>query len=318
MSIPKTLKSALRQDGIKGAVRYIIGKPAGLIPMDDRIDTLYYFFNNLFDATEFPKARGALRRLQECDNELLKLFHQICEKHSLCYWIDYGTLLGAKRHKGFIPWDDDTDVVMLREDYNRALKILAEEFGKYGIVAKEHAQQLCLRIGIGYEHIKTGIWIDIFPADIYYSDKSADTLHDDISNQKNKYSKWYWRKGRKLKRDAIEAKREKMLLKGSHGTEPKIVISNPEFNDKIPYIHNYENIFPLQLIQFEDTELYAPNNIDAVLKNEYGTDYMSFPRSGAEHHGTDLPLSKWAEKHGEDMEERKAQLAAFAEDYRKM
>ncbi|MDF2567311.1 MAG: LicD Protein, partial [Oscillospiraceae bacterium] len=59
--------------------------------------------------------------------EVLALFDRICKKHNIPYYISYGTLLGAVRHKGFIPWDDDTDVSLLRKDYEKVLKILPEE-----------------------------------------------------------------------------------------------------------------------------------------------------------------------------------------------
>lgn len=60
--------------------------------------------------------------------DLLAEFDRVCKKNNLKYFIDGGTLLGAIRHGGFIPWDDDVDVVMLREDYDRLVKIAAKEF----------------------------------------------------------------------------------------------------------------------------------------------------------------------------------------------
>lgn len=60
--------------------------------------------------------------------ELLQKFDEICTKHHLTYFAEYGTLLGAVRHHGFIPWDDDIDVVMFRDDYAKFQKIAQEEF----------------------------------------------------------------------------------------------------------------------------------------------------------------------------------------------
>lgn len=61
--------------------------------------------------------------------DLLAEFSRVCEKHNLKWWMDGGTLLGAARHKGFIPWDDDVDVAMMRKDYKRLLEV-ANEFKK--------------------------------------------------------------------------------------------------------------------------------------------------------------------------------------------
>ena len=59
--------------------------------------------------------------------KMLAAVDDICMRHGIRYYVDYGTLLGAARHRGFIPWDDDIDISMLREDYNRALPILRQE-----------------------------------------------------------------------------------------------------------------------------------------------------------------------------------------------
>ena len=64
-----------------------------------------------------------LRNAQLKMVEILEAIDNICQKHDIKYWLCYGTLLGAVRHKGFIPWDDDCDICMMREDY--------EKFSKY-------------------------------------------------------------------------------------------------------------------------------------------------------------------------------------------
>ena len=69
-----------------------------------------------------------LRQLQLKELEMLKLFANFCEENHLRYFLLGGTLLGAVRHKGFIPWDDDVDVAMPRSDYNRFLELSRETF----------------------------------------------------------------------------------------------------------------------------------------------------------------------------------------------
>ena len=62
--------------------------------------------------------------------EILQEIHKICVENNLTYWLEAGTLLGAVRHKGFIPWDDDSDVSMPRADYEKFLKIAQKKLPK--------------------------------------------------------------------------------------------------------------------------------------------------------------------------------------------
>ena len=69
-----------------------------------------------------------MKRVWAKELELLYVFSRVCEEHNLSYFLDGGTLLGAVRHKGFIPWDDDVDVIMPREDYDKLAQIADQVF----------------------------------------------------------------------------------------------------------------------------------------------------------------------------------------------
>lgn len=71
-----------------------------------------YKKNNV-DITSLPPATGQIRDVQLSNLELLKELDYVCKKNNLQYWLDFGTLIGAIRHKGFIPWDDDIDTGMM-------------------------------------------------------------------------------------------------------------------------------------------------------------------------------------------------------------
>ena len=72
--------------------------------------------------------KDLLRQVQLIQLEILKDFVKVCNKYNLQYFLDGGTLLGAVRHKGFIPWDDDLDLAMPREDYDTLIEIAPEIF----------------------------------------------------------------------------------------------------------------------------------------------------------------------------------------------
>lgn len=120
-----------------------------------------------------------MKKIWAVELDLLAKFMDVCERHGLRYFADGGTLLGAVRHKGFIPWDDDVDVIMPREDYDKLFEIAAQEFQhpyffqntmtENGFF-RTHAQ-LRNSTTTGFieidskKDINRGIFLDIFPLD---------------------------------------------------------------------------------------------------------------------------------------------------------
>ena len=88
----------------------------------------------------FNPEGSILRRQQLRMLELLDAVDCICKKHNIPYWLSSGTLIGAARHNGFIPWDDDLDIEILRSDYLRLIKILPQELP--GKALRIHTQSL--------------------------------------------------------------------------------------------------------------------------------------------------------------------------------
>lgn len=96
--------------------------------------------------------RAMDKRYKYSSVESLEEFDRICKKHNLTYYAYYGTLLGTIRHKGFIPWDDDIDVAMMREDYNRFIHIAKEELQEPFVL--NNVEDSCfhpLRVQNGFE-----------------------------------------------------------------------------------------------------------------------------------------------------------------------
>lgn len=130
---------------------------------NEQVSTIHYFLNNYCDITKFPTEKDlSLFQLQLCDVQLLRIVDNVLRKLQIDYWLDYGTLLGAVRHKGFIPWDDDMDISVVRSDFDYLKTLLPKKLSKYGIEVSIDDS----RLGVSYRHTDTGIWLDIFPDDV--------------------------------------------------------------------------------------------------------------------------------------------------------
>lgn len=149
-----------------------------------------------------------IREIQDTQLSMLEKFSELCKENDLRFFLFYGSLLGAVRHKKMIPWDDDIDIVMLRKDYNQLL-LLSEEILPYPYVLQTSSNDAeCFYGGysklrnsdttaiemVNWEHeCNHGIWIDIFPLDYMEEDNELrDNQLNLIKNmQRLLYAKTY-------------------------------------------------------------------------------------------------------------------------------
>ena len=285
------------------SIKQIIRKAARkIVGYDENFTALFYYVNHLHNITEFPQATGDLRLLQLADVKLLQIIDAICRKSNLEYWMDGGTLLGAVRHGGFIPWDDDTDLCMDRENYLKAREILPEICTKYGIDAREADNCRGGWIGIGYKHRNTGIWADILPIDYSDTDITIPEKKMQLETEANLYHKKYQKKMRTNQdMDALMRFKKTIIPSICDKTQAKSLVMYSEFWPKT-VLYQYKDVFPLKRIDFEGASLLAPNNCNHYLNVYYG-DYMQFPTSGILQHDQGRgSLDSWAKRSGTDME----------------
>lgn len=257
-----------------------------------------------------------MKQVWNVELEMLKELLRVCEKYNLKVFIDSGSLLGAVRHKGFIPWDDDIDVVMLRKDYDTLLSLPSEEFknpiflqsaysdkGYY----RGHAQlRNSMTTGILPEEAENvefnqGIFLDIFPLD----EMSKFRIINKIKYYRTKF---YLKKFRAMYNNAkasnaiknlIKKVAKKILKKSDYKKSYRKFekgLASKHFKNgnvaKISFYSSYKDYKPvkkeyfeeIEYLPFEDIMVPVPKKYDDVLKVYYGDHYMK-PVKGTSLHG---------------------------------
>lgn len=242
-----------------------------------------------------------LRQAQLVMLKLLKAFHAICERHSLRYWLDAGTLLGAVRHGGFIPWDDDVDVVMPREDYLAFCAVAARELPFDMFFQSEESDPgfSCpwVKIRDRYSHLTeaTGpypysqaIFIDIFPAVCVTARHSRWRSFYTLLEPYNKKPVSLERglSARSVAKRAFMGVLQRCFL-GVMAIRPlrraflrwlETGEMAWEYEPPIRWKNRWPDamVFPLTKIRFEGCDFWGPANADAYLRDYFG-EYMELP-----------------------------------------
>lgn len=255
-----------------------------------------------------------LDKLHRVEVNALKDIATVCEANGIGYWAVFGTLIGAIRHHGFIPWDDDMDIAMFRDDYDKFVAVFDKQLGeKYDLMTplreKGYASAVT-RVEIkGTRFVpemlrkstcKQGIFIDIF-------------VYDKVSNDPHQYRKQV-KKARLLSMllfligsphpviqiGGFKEKVAKGICRIAHYTLKlfpwlrcsiyKSFIQNAmKANDASGEnytifqsvnpdrcIVNQADVLPLTKVPFDGIEISVPKNYDSILRHVYG-DYMQLP-----------------------------------------
>ena len=243
-----------------------------------------------------------LRRLQLTQVEILDEIVRICDSNNLRYCLIGGTLLGAIRHKGFIPWDDDLDIAMPRKDYDEFNRIcigggLNEKYYVHNIISDENYWLIFAKIrkkntlydeeNISHLNVNKEIFVDVFPLDETKSEnnKWRTKIIKHLSNQ------IYIKRGLKIQ----QYKKSKILarllmpysIKQLTNWQIKLMTKENKKLGKyyINYGSNYNTVSqtilktkyePFKKAEFEGKLYNIPNDADYVLRRVYN-DYMQLP-----------------------------------------
>lgn len=254
------------------------------------------------------KISDKMRKIWQVELAMLDQIDAICKKHDIKYFLLHGTLLGAVRHKGFIPWDDDLDIGMLRKDYDKFMEIAPKELGEPYFLQNMWTDSNCFWGGItklrnsetagiterelGHD-CNLGIWIDILPLDYCTTDEKL------LASKERKIKKactWLYARvyGNELKRfGRIPAVIWKIVTAVSHlipyqylckklnramrlYTEPSkdMAVFTGAGKHRILNAADFEETTKLD---FEGRMIPAPVGYENYLFMTQGKDYMKFP-----------------------------------------
>lgn len=252
-----------------------------------------------------------LRQLQLVELDILKVIDSLCKEYKIEYFLDSGTALGAKRHRGFIPWDDDIDIGMLRQDYDRFLKIASESLPLgYELCAPGANQGYApmfakvMKSGTKFQTRETlesgfeqGIFVDIFPYDIMscvtkqqrrqirscrmwqsvsylYHSKSITVPHSGVLGVAEKFA---CRVAHGLihffinEQAIIDAYQKALVCEGDSGSQVMA------FAYPIGEGYEVEMLLPSVDLEFEGDNYPAPCCIENYLTAMYGKDWNKLP-----------------------------------------
>lgn len=260
----------------------------------------------------FEYDNDTLKHLQKVQLMILKDFNDICEKNDLEYYAYGGTALGAIRHNGFIPWDDDVDVFMFREDYEKFLKIMkglnSEKYELLNMDLQEDYQYMFSKLSLKGTKFRSawclkksfdvGINIDIFVLDYIPSNKFTFM----ILKNKIKVLKKIAYILEIIQNDYYNSLIKKIIIYGIKGIFQILNINNQTYKKiykktlhKLHYETNktsslvydlgaisydaplkVNSLKPPKKVKFESIEINVPNDYDNYLKINFG-DYMKLP-----------------------------------------
>lgn len=245
-----------------------------------------------------------MNNLQQKIYDMFNWFHKFCVENDIKYYALAGTTLGAVRHGGFIPWDDDIDVGLYREEYDKLIALMdGKKFGNYVLEKPFENKDFTYGFAKIYDtsttlvehtryNTKRGVYIDVFPLDGVDDDyEVALKKYDNIQKKRN----WVLiktcgvRKGRKFYKNLSVILGR--ILPFSWRKKAKAIdkICKENSYKETKYVANYFGVYGSKkevikrgyfgtpkLYKFEDGEMYLPEDADKYLTTMYG-DYMTPP-----------------------------------------
>lgn len=292
-NFPKPVKNVLKKV-FKAAFK----DKQEIAKLNKEIDSLKFqieYFKHHFNIQQMKPATGYLREFQLKELAFAQEILKMLEPYDIKPFLDGGALLGACRHGGFIPWDDDVDFSIMRKGFNKIIEIAKKDYvwidsskkdcfsaKFYDMAIRENPNKyvflltpFCLHLFYG-TCLKDSVNLEFFPYEflrddvteeqyLAYRKKICDFVHADHS-WKEKFEFYE----DELKNNNIYSQEETSRIVPGIGSYDLTEYKFYGFRD-------YKDMFPLQKLPFENTSLPCPNNSHAMLRMLFGKNWMQFP-----------------------------------------
>jgi len=247
------------------------------------------------DNLAFPESieysNDDIKRVQKRLLQMAKTICSILEENNFHYFIMFGSLLGAVRHGGFVPWDDDLDMFLFEDEYEAAIECLREKLPKDMVLHDKQCDPSYYADWAKVRDLNSEITSEFYQADNGHKYRGIGVDLYKLKKVKRKDIDVHWHREHieflVRKRDAGFLTNEEFAQKMDECCRKYVEASNARMTLGVgdDYVYGFvvfikqiefDEVWPLKRYKFEDTEFWGPNNSDAILTRTYG-DYMTPP-----------------------------------------